>query len=62
MLAGKKASVSLGLQETLQTVSGSSTPKDFETMMQLLFLRFARPNYNKGLMTLSSEGTPQWSP
>ncbi|MFZ2287442.1 MAG: insulinase family protein [Bacteroidales bacterium] len=47
MLAGKKASVSLGLQETMQTISGSSTPKDFETMMQLLFLRFARPNYNR---------------
>jgi zinc protease len=47
MLAGKKASVSLGIQETLQTVSGSSTPKDFETMMQLLYLRFARPNYNR---------------
>jgi len=47
MLAGKKASVSLGLQETLQTVSGSSTPKDFETMMQLLYLRFAKPNYNR---------------
>ncbi len=47
MLAGKKASVSLGLQETTQTVSGSSTPKDFETMMQLLYLRFARPNFNK---------------
>ena len=47
MLAGKKASVSLGLQETLQTVSGASTPKDFETMMQLLYLRFARPNYNR---------------
>ena len=47
MLAGKKASVSLGLQETLQTVSGSSTPKDFETMMQLLYLRFAQPNYNR---------------
>jgi zinc protease len=47
MLAGKKASVSLGLQETMQTVSGSSTPRDFETMMQLLFLRIARPNYNK---------------
>jgi zinc protease len=47
MLAGKKASVSLGLQETMQTVTGSSTPKDFETMMQLLFLRIARPNYNK---------------
>jgi zinc protease len=47
MLAGKKASVSLGLQETLQTVTGSSTPKDFETMMQLLYLRFAQPNYNR---------------
>lgn len=47
MLAGKKASVSLGMQETMQTVTGSSTPKDFETMMQLLYLRFARPNYNR---------------
>ena len=47
MLAGKKASVSLGLQETMQTISGSSTPKDFETMMQLLYLRFAKPNYNR---------------
>ncbi len=47
MLAGKKASVSLGIQETMQTISGSSTPKDFETMMQLLYLRFARPNFNK---------------
>lgn len=47
MLAGKKASVSLGIQETMQTVTGASTPKDFETMMQLLYLRFARPNFNK---------------
>ena len=46
LLAGKKASVSLGIQETMQTISGSSTPKDFETMMQLLYLRFARPNFN----------------
>jgi zinc protease len=47
MLAGKKASVSLGIQETMETVAGSSTPKDFETLMQLLFLKFARPNYNR---------------
>ncbi len=46
MLAGKKASVSLGIQETMQTITGSSTPKDFETMMQLLYLRFARPKFN----------------
>ena len=47
MLAGKKASVALSLQETIQTISGSSTPKDFETMMQLLYLRFARPNFSR---------------
>lgn len=47
MLAGKKASVSLGMQEVMQTISGTTTPKDFETMMQLLYLRFARPNYNR---------------
>ena len=47
LLAGKKASVSLGLTETTQTITGSSTPKDFETMMQLLYLRFAQPNFNK---------------
>ncbi len=47
MMAGKKASVSLGIQETMQTVAGTSTPKDFETMMQLLYLRFAKPNYNR---------------
>ncbi|HUW92938.1 MAG TPA: insulinase family protein [Bacteroidales bacterium] len=47
MLAGKKASVSLGLQETQQSVSGTSTPGDFETMMQLLYLRFAKPNFNR---------------
>lgn len=51
MLAGKKASVSLNIQETMQTITGSSTPKDFETMMQLLYLRFARPNFNKEAYT-----------
>ncbi len=47
MLAGKKASLNLGLNETMQTISGLSTPKDFETMMQLLYLKFAKPNFNK---------------
>jgi zinc protease len=46
MLAGKKASVSLSLTETTQGINGSSTPKDFETMMQLLYLRFARPRFD----------------
>jgi zinc protease len=47
MLAGKKATVSFALSETAESVSGSSTPKDFETMMQLLYLRFARPRFDK---------------
>ena len=47
MLAGKKASVTLGLSETSESISGSSTPKDFETMMQLLYLRFAHPRFDK---------------
>ncbi len=47
MLAGKKANVSMGLSETTESVSGSSTPKDFETMMQLLYLRFAHPRFDQ---------------
>lgn len=47
MLAGKKASVTFGLSETSESISGSSTPKDFETMMQLLYLRFAHPRFDK---------------
>ena len=47
MLAGKKASVTFGLSETTESISGSSTPKDFETMMQLLYLRFAHPRFDK---------------
>jgi zinc protease len=47
MLAGKKASVTVALSETAESVSGSSTPKDFETMMQLLYLRIAHPRFDK---------------
>ncbi|MFO7622390.1 MAG: insulinase family protein [Bacteroidales bacterium] len=47
MLAGKKATVGLALGETTETVSGSSTPKDFETMMQLLYLRMANPRFDE---------------
>ena len=46
MLAGKKANISLGLSETAESISGTSTPKDFETMMQLLYLRFADPRFD----------------
>jgi zinc protease len=47
MLAGKKASVTFSLNETTESINGTSTPKDFETMMQLLYLRFAHPRFDQ---------------
>ncbi len=46
MMAGKKASVTVSISETAESISGSSTPKDFETMMQLLYLKLARPRFD----------------
>ena len=46
MLAGKKATASVSLGEITEGINGSSTPKDFETMMQLLWLRFAQPRFD----------------
>ena len=42
-LAGKLAGVSTGIGGTTESVSGSCTPKDFETMMQLTYLSFTSP-------------------
>ena len=39
-LAGKIANVSFGLSENRQYISGNSTPKDVETMLQLVYLNF----------------------
>jgi zinc protease len=46
MLAGKKASASVSLGQITEGINGSSTPKDFETMMQLLYLRFSKPRFD----------------
>ncbi len=43
-LAGKIASLSLSLATNRQNVSGSSTPKDVESMLQLLYLTFTNIN------------------
>lgn len=40
VLAGKKASASASINVYSESVSGSSTPKDFETMLQLVYLKF----------------------
>lgn len=47
MMAGKKASASISLGQLTEGINGSSTPKDLETMMQLLWLRFSKPRFDK---------------
>jgi len=47
MLSGKQASLSISLTELSEGFSGSSTPKDFETMLQLLYLKFEKPRFDK---------------
>ena len=42
VLAGKTASLTVGLSETTEWVSGSASPADVETMLQLLHLRFGK--------------------
>jgi zinc protease len=46
-LTGKKVSMNVGLTDLNETFNGSSTPKDFETMMQLLYLQFENPRFDK---------------
>jgi zinc protease len=47
MLAGKTARASIYLTDTYEYVNGSSTPKDFETLMQLIYLTFTDVNFDK---------------
>jgi len=47
MLTGKKVGLSLSLSELDEGFNGSSTPKDFETMMQLLYLQFSNPRFDQ---------------
>lgn len=47
MLTGKNVSLGTGLSKLNESVSGSAAPKDFETMMQLLYLQFEQPRFDK---------------
>jgi zinc protease len=47
MMSGKKATANINLGELTEGISGSSTPEDFETMMQLLYLRFEKPRFDR---------------
>ena len=56
-LAGKIAGASLSMSDSREHISGSSTPKDVETMLQLIYLYFTNINkdqqsYDKLMQTL----------
>lgn len=46
-LAGNTANVSVFLTDNYEYVNGSSTPKDLETMLQLVYLSFTDVNFDK---------------
>ncbi|PWJ44912.1 M16 family metallopeptidase [Sediminitomix flava] len=43
LLAGKTASASVSINQLSERASGSATPKDLETMFELLYLKFTAP-------------------
>ena len=47
MLTGKNVSLNSGLSSLSETFSGMASPKDFETLMQLLYLQFEKPRFDK---------------
>jgi zinc protease len=52
LLAGKIANASPSVSSTTQGIGGSSTPKDLETALQLVYLEFTAPNTDPTAFTL----------
>ncbi|MDA3822945.1 MAG: insulinase family protein, partial [Bacteroidales bacterium] len=46
MLTGKTVTLDIQLNDLSEGLSGSSSPKDFETLMQLIYLRFTLPRFD----------------
>ena len=47
MLTGKNISLQLSLSELSEGLSGSASPKDVEAMMQLIYLHFNQPRFDR---------------
>ncbi len=47
MLAGKNVSLQLSLGSLTEGLSGTATPKDMETLMQLIYLHFNYPRFDE---------------
>ncbi|MDR1274095.1 MAG: insulinase family protein [Odoribacteraceae bacterium] len=46
MLTGKQANVKISIGSLSEAVNGASTPADFETLMQLIYLYFEKPRFD----------------
>lgn len=46
LLAGNTARCSVSISDLYETVTANASPNDFETMMQLLYLRFTAPRFD----------------
>ncbi len=47
MLTGKNVGLNANLGDLRESFSGSASPKDFETLLQLLYLQFEEPRFDK---------------
>ena len=47
VLTGKMVNTKVSIGGLSESVSGASTPKDFETMLQMIYLRFEKPRFDK---------------
>ncbi|MEO3403060.1 insulinase family protein [Mucilaginibacter sp. CAU 1740] len=56
-LAGRNVNISTYISETTQGVSGSTSPADFETAMQLIYLYFTQPRKDQDIWDANMEQT-----
>ncbi|MDY4043570.1 MAG: insulinase family protein [Marinifilaceae bacterium] len=47
VLTGKQASTKVAIGGMSESVGGASTPQDLETLLQLIYLRFEKPRFDK---------------
>ena len=50
-LSGKTANIGLSVDDYEHSIGGNCSPKDLETMLQLLYLRFTAPRFDEGDFT-----------
>jgi zinc protease len=71
LLAGKAASVTAFIDETEEGLTGGASPKDLETMFQLIYLSFTEPRADPTVfgviktqtktMLANQQASPEWS-